>query len=167
MARPKGSKNKPKATKAVPKFVDNPPKITRTESLVKTMKQASQAEINKGGRPRKVLDYDTLDRLCAIQCTGEEIAAVLDMDYDTLNKALLREQGIGFSDYFQKKSGPGKASLRRRQFELAANGNTTMLVWLGKQYLGQTDKTDIAIDEDRVDKLDVLLSQFHDTNRKA
>lgn len=164
MGRPKGSKNTPKA---MPRFVDNPPKTTRTKALVKTMKQAEAKELNLGGRPRKTLDYDTLDRLCAIQCTGEEIASVLDMDYDTLNKALKREQGIGFTDYFQKKSGPGKASLRRRQFELAANGNTTMLVWLGKQYLGQSDKTDIAIDENRVDKLDDLLSQFHDTNSKA
>lgn len=139
MGRPKGSTNKPKEV----------------------------VEINKGGRPTKIIDYDVLDRLCAIQCTGEEIASVLGIDYDTLNKGLKREQGIGFTDYFIKKSGSGKASLRRRQFELAANGNPTMLVWLGKQYLGQSDKTDIMIDEDRVDKLDVLLNQFHDTQSKA
>ena len=28
----------------------------------------------------------------------------------------------------------------RQQFELASQGNTTMLIWLDKQYLGQTDK---------------------------
>lgn len=139
MARPKGSKN---------------------------IKQVNTT-VNKGGRPRIVLDYDTIDRLCAIQCTGEEIASVLSIDYDTLNNGLKHEKSLSFSEYFIKKSGGGKASLRRRQFELAANGNTTMLVWLGKQYLGQTDKTDIQIDEDRVDKLDVLLSQFNDTNSKA
>jgi len=126
-----------------------------------------QVEINKGGRPRIELDLNTIDKLCAIQCTGEEIASVLSIDYDTLNRRLKQETGFSFTEYFIKKSGSGKASLRRRQFELAANGNPTMLVWLGKQYLGQSDKTDIMIDEDRVDKLDILLNQFHDTQSKA
>lgn len=136
MARPKGSKNKPKPIE--------------------------DTTVNKGGRPRIELDFKTIDKLCAIQCTGEEIASVLDIDYDTLNRRLKQETGMSFTEYFIKKSGNGKASLRRRQFELAANGNVTMLVWLGKQYLSQSDKSDIMIDEDRVDKLDILLDQFHD-----
>lgn len=136
MARPKGSKNKPKPI----------------EDTI----------VNKGGRPRIELDFKTIDKLCAIQCTGEEIASVLDIDYDTLNRRLKQDTGMSFTEYFIKKSGNGKASLRRRQFELAANGNVTMLVWLGKQYLSQSDKSDIMIDEDRVDKLDILLDQFHD-----
>ena len=40
--------------------------------------------------------------------------------------------------------GDGLASLRRRQFKAAQDGNATMLIWLGKQYLGQTDKQDIT-----------------------
>jgi hypothetical protein len=150
MGRPKGSKNK----------------VTKTATPTPRVKNMVQA-VNKGGRPRTTQEYDTNDRLCAIQCTGEEIASVLGIDYDTLNSNIKHDKKLSFSEYFIKKSGGGKASLRRRQFELAANGNTTMLVWLGKQYLGQTDKTDIQIDEDRVDKLDVLLGQFHDTNSKA
>lgn len=34
-------------------------------------------------------------------------------------------------------------SLRRKQYEMAAGGNPTMLIWLGKQYLNQTDKNEI------------------------
>lgn len=136
MGRPKGSKN-------VPKIIED-------------------TTVNKGGRPRIELDYNTIDKLCAIQCTGEEIASVLNIDYDTLNRRIKQDTDMSFTEYFIKKAGNGKASLRRRQFELAANGNVTMLVWLGKQYLGQSDKSDIMIDEDRVDKLDILLDQFHD-----
>jgi hypothetical protein len=36
------------------------------------------------------------------------------------------------------------ASLRRKQFEAAMNGNTTILIWLGKQYLGQRDKREMS-----------------------
>lgn len=33
-------------------------------------------------------------------------------------------------------------SLRRQQIALAEKGNATMLIWLGKQLLGQSDKVD-------------------------
>ena len=34
--------------------------------------------------------------------------------------------------------------IRRKQIEAAADGNTQMLIWLGKQYLGQQDKQDVS-----------------------
>ena len=38
--------------------------------------------------------------------------------------------------------------LRKKQFEMAMDGNVQMLIWLGKQYLGQSDKpSDIKEDE--------------------
>ena len=97
-------------------------------------------EKNKGGRPRKQIDYRQLEELCRIQCTGEECAAVLGVDYDTLNTALKRDGHGGFSDWNKRNSGYGKASLRRLQWKSAQSGNVSMLIWLGKQYLGQSDK---------------------------
>ena len=95
-------------------------------------------------RPRKEIDYAVLDNMCAIQCTGEECAGVLNIDYDTLN-AVLKRAGHGcFSEYFAIKRGKGKISLRRAQFKTAVeNNNPTMLIWLGKQYLGQLDNKNI------------------------
>ena len=98
-------------------------------------------------KPKKI-DYGQLDKLCAIQCTGEECASILGMDYDTLNAALKRDGNKGFSDYFKTKSAFGKASLRRRQFKAAEDGNATMLVWLGKQWLGQLDRPSDAFEND-------------------
>ncbi len=90
-------------------------------------------------------------------CIGEECAAVLGCDYDTLNRRHHEDFGAaekadfenipfhladGFSDYYKKHSSAGKASLRRAQFLAAtrkANPNVTMLIWLGKNHLGQTD----------------------------
>ena len=102
---------------------------------------------NKGGRPRKEIDYPKLEALCKIQCTGEECASVLQIDYDTLNNALKRDGYGGFSDYLKNHSSSGKASLRRLQWKAAEALNTAMLIWLGKQYLGQTDKKD-AFDQE-------------------
>ena len=94
---------------------------------------------HNGPYPKKI-DYDALDKLCAIQCTGEECAAFLNMDYDTLNNRLKQDGNGGFSDYYQQKASSGKISLRRKQYSKAVNeGNPTMLIWLGKQWLGQKD----------------------------
>ena len=90
-------------------------------------------------RPLTEIDWDQVDKMCEIHCTGEEQASILGVDYDTLNAACKRDKGIGFSDYFKQKSSGGKMSLRRRQFTSAMDGNTTMLVWLGKNWLGQSD----------------------------
>ena len=99
--------------------------------------------------PKKVtIDYNTLKNLCKLQCTGEECAAVLEIDYDTLNSHLKKDKHGGFSDYFKKHSAGGRASLRRRQFKAADDGNVTMLIWLGKQYLAQTDRMEQKQDED-------------------
>jgi len=95
---------------------------------------------NKGGRPLKVIDYKKLDAMCAIHCTGEECAAILGMDYDTLNRTLKKDGHKGFAEYFKVKGANGKMSLRRKQFDHAMSGNATMLIWLGKQWLGQVDK---------------------------
>lgn len=91
-------------------------------------------------RPKIKIDFDMVKKLCAIQCTGQEIADVLDVSYDTLERRVKEVYQISFADYIKKHSANGKMSLRRKQHEVAMNGNTTMLVWLGKQYLGQTDK---------------------------
>lgn len=37
----------------------------------------------------------------------------------------------------------GKRSLRRTQFKAALEGNPQLLIWLGKQYLGQSDKSEV------------------------
>jgi hypothetical protein len=91
-------------------------------------------------RPLKEIDWEQVDEMCRIHCTGEEQAGILGIDYDTLNAACKRERGVGFSDYFKQKASGGKMSLRRRQFTAAMDGNSTMLVWLGKNWLGQADQ---------------------------
>jgi len=101
-------------------------------------------EKNKGGRPKYEIDYETLDGCCEIMCTAEEISNILDIDRDTLSAALKRDGHEGFSAYYKRKSSNGKRSLRRRQYQSAVDdGNTTMLIWLGKQCLDQVDKQEI------------------------
>lgn len=99
---------------------------------------------NKGGSPkgpRIKIDFDIVDNLCALHCTAAEIAAALDVGYNTLERRVKEETGEGLGDYIKKRSEKGKVSLRRAQWKTALTGNTTMLVWLGKQVLEQKDRT--------------------------
>lgn len=99
-------------------------------------------EKNKGGRPRIEINKKEFEKLCALQCTLEEMAGFLDCSEDTIERWCKREYKKGFAEVFRIKRGAGKISLRRSQFQLAAK-NPTMAIWLGKQYLGQRDKYDI------------------------
>lgn len=94
-------------------------------------------------RPRIEIDFKEVDKLCQLQCTAEEIAGFLNCSVDTLERRIKEEHGVGFADYFQQKRSGGKISLRRKQFQKAMEGNPTMLIWLGKQYLDQAEKQEL------------------------
>lgn len=90
-------------------------------------------------RPRKEIDQKQFEGLCALQCTKDEICGFFEITDKTLESWCKRTYNQGFSDTFKEKRGKGKISLRRAQFQLAQK-NANMAIWLGKQYLGQTDK---------------------------
>ena len=86
----------------------------------------------------KQIDKVQFEKLCALQCTEEEICGFLDVTDKTLEKWCQKEYKAHFSEVFRQKRGVGKVSLRRSQWRLAEK-NANMAIWLGKQYLGQKD----------------------------
>ncbi len=95
---------------------------------------------NKGGRPKKDIDFDELQKLCNMHCTQDEICDFFDVDDKTLTARLTEAGYDGFSDFYKKHLGVGKISIRRMQWASAKKGSVAMQVWLGKQYLGQREK---------------------------
>lgn len=75
-----------------------------------------------------------VEGLAHIHCTEAEIASILGVSEKTLRSR------PGFLPAYRKAREGGKMSLRREQFKKAEAGNTTMLIWLGKQHLGQSDQ---------------------------
>jgi hypothetical protein len=104
------------------------------------------------GRPRIEIDFKEFDKLCGLQCTLEEIAGWFNCSVDTIENRVKEVHGVTFSEYYSQKRSSGKISLRRKQYEAAMAGNTALLIWLGKQYLGQSDKQEQSINHN-VDKL--------------
>ena len=121
------------------------------------------------GRPKKNIDYEMVEKLASIMATQEEIASFLDISVRTL----LRDEH--FCHIYKKGLEGGKMSLRRQQFKLSET-NPTMAIWLGKQYLNQTDKQDIRmenkvelkeISNEQLDKIEKILVGKNDTDSNA
>jgi len=91
------------------------------------------------------IDWIQFDKLCHIQCTAREIAAWFDTSVDTIERRVKAEHGVKFAEYYAEKKKKGLISLRRLQYQAAEKGSNAMLIWLGKQYLGQKDKTETEI----------------------
>lgn len=107
-----------------------------------------------GGRPRKTLTkagWDLVVTLSQYMVTDEEIACALsgdsneDDDYITVDTLCNEYNGATFSEKKAKGKCKGKTSLRSWQWASARNGNVTMQIYLGKNYLGQSDRAEIEV----------------------
>ena len=82
-------------------------------------------------RPKKEINETLVLKLARIGCTVEEIASMCGC-----GKSLIEQR---FQAAVKKGREGFKTSLRRQQFLAAKKGSIPMLIWLGKQYLGQSE----------------------------
>lgn len=87
-------------------------------------------------RPLKPIDPKQVELLAGCGCTIDEIAAKLDCSATTIETRFHAE--------YKKGKEAGRSSLRGKQFERAMKGSDVMLIWLGKQLLGQRDKLELT-----------------------
>ena len=112
---------------------------------------------NGGGRPRfKFSDKLSLVRkLASIQCTDEEIAAGIGCSQDTLARGRKREPDLDAAILEGRAN--GRMSLRRAQYQKAMDGNPAMLIWLGKQVLGQRERADLEDMDEMPEAIEVRV----------
>ena len=92
------------------------------------------------GRPKKYnLDTKQIEQLASFGCTNTEIASFFDVGEHIIRKS--------YAENIAKGRDSGKIRLRQYQWASAKKGNVAMLIWLGKQMLGQTDKQEITTTE--------------------
>lgn len=107
-------------------------------------------------RPQKELDTEQFEKLCALQCTEEEICGWFSITDKTLDAWCKRTYGRSYSEVYAEKRGLGKISLRRMQWHLAEK-NASMAIFLGKNYLGQKDSVEYE-DRESIARLDAILN---------
>lgn len=78
-----------------------------------------------------------LEKLAAMQCTDEEIAGWFGVSTRTIER---RRKSRVFAETMERGKAKGRISMRRAQLRVLEDGNATMGIWLGKQYLGQSDE---------------------------
>ena len=111
----------------------------------KNIGENKEKKPNKGGRPKKTLDnpvftgWEQLDAMI-VWANQEYCAEKLGMSIDTLAHIIKERTGLSFPEYKHQKQEPMRINLLKKQYDIAMSGNVTMCIWLGKQYLGQSEK---------------------------
>ncbi len=103
--------------------------------MKKTRKKAVKPK--KTGRPKKEIDARQVVKLARINCSYAEMAAVLDCSASTLKRR--------FGPAIKRGRELGTSSLKRKQYIVAMRGHVGMLIWLGKNMLGQTDRQVLTV----------------------
>lgn len=87
------------------------------------------------GRPKKQFsekDIEQIKVLARCHCPDSEIAAFMECGEMTIRRH--------FGTLLKEWREAGKSNIRAKQYQLAMQGDKTMLIWLGKQILGQSEK---------------------------
>lgn len=110
----------------------------------------------KTGRPKAEINFNLVDKYLQAQCSGAGIADLIGVHPDTLYRAVEDRFKVTFSAYSQQKRQSGKEILRKKLFDLALSGNVTAGIWLSKNYLGFTDKSDVNIELTRLSEDELI-----------
>lgn len=87
----------------------------------------------------------------------EYCAEQLSVSVDTMCRRIKEKFGQTFAEYRDKKRASMKTALFKKQYDIAMAGNVTMLIWLGKNYLGQTDKQETTLEAGKTITLNYSL----------
>jgi hypothetical protein len=104
-------------------------------------------------RPKAIIDWEKVGKMFEAGAKVRGVCAQLGINEDTIAKRCRTDLNMDLAEFRQEKKAKGDQLLEQTQFQTAVGykdpkgnwqpPNTTMLIWLGKQRLGQTDKTDV------------------------
>ena len=103
----------------------------------KDTKAVPKKKKRKAGRPRIDINPEEVGKLARLGATNIEIAGFFGCSDDTITR--------NFADNLVKGRASRKIRLRQIQWRAAENGNITMLIFLGKSELHQTDRSEITM----------------------
>ena len=131
----------------------------KTKKVVKT-------KAKKNGRPETPIDWKQVENLLMAGCLGTEVAASIGISEDTLYRRVVKELKYeSFTAYSAEFKQKGDSLLKAKQFESAIKDkNIPMQIWLGKQRLGQKDKTDLEVNSVSKVHIEVPKKPDNDNN---
>lgn len=107
------------------------------------MAKEKKTKKNPVGRPNFDINWDEVGKYLEAGSPGTAIAQMNGIAPKTLYERCLKEHGVNFQEFSRQKRCKGDEGLRAKQYAEAMRGDRGMLIWLGKQRLGQKDKHDV------------------------
>jgi hypothetical protein len=114
------------------------------------------------GRPRKEIDWNLLDSLITLSaqlnfCAERQLVEwkeevnhqTIKACREVLERRIKERFNLTFTEYREQKKEPLRLKLRQKQIDMALAGNVALLIWLGKNELGQKDKQEISTEDDK------------------
>ena len=104
----------------------------------------------KMGRPKFIIDDKMFDTAIQLPLIKSDICSLVgNCSEDTLERYCKQRFGLRFAELQEQKRQNFRKNILGKQYELAMKGDRVMLIWLGKQYLGQKDKQEISGDAEQ------------------
>ena len=94
------------------------------------MAQGKKAEFTPGD----------LEKLAILSPSVEEVAAVFEVSKRTVQRYLKKRD---YAEAYERGKGKRRVSIKRAQYQTAMKGHCGMLIWLGKNELGQSDEPEL------------------------
>jgi AraC-like DNA-binding protein len=116
-------------------------------------------------RPEIPINWNKVEELLMAGAPGTEVAAFLGMHPNTFYRRVEEKFNTSFSDYSAQKKSIGEVLLRLQQFNKALGntqkGDNTLLIFLGKQRLGQRENpNDKVAPEEIIKAFNELMKQI-------
>ena len=113
-------------------------------------------------RPPKKINWDIVLRKMEAGLKAKQIYDELRINEDTFYDNFKKEFGHSFSDYSGNLHSVGKGNIQYKQYIKALEGNTQMLILLGREWLDQDKlKSDVPPLSDKVDEENRQMSENH------
>lgn len=104
----------------------------------------------KMGRPKFIIDDKMFDTAIQLPLIKSDICSLVgNCSEDTLERYCKQRFGLRFAELQEQKRQNFRKNILGKQYELAMKGDRVMLIWLGKQYLGQREKQEIVGDAEQ------------------
>lgn len=116
--------------------------------------------MGEAGPPRKEFDSKTVETFGYYNGTAAAMAARFECSVSTIEHRMADKDGEFYKSYSKGRDDLNK-KLYQKQVDVALAGNVTMLIWLGKQHMGQMEPKDrLTIEEIEIIKKEI--SQLRD-----
>jgi len=125
----------------------------------------TEETVDLGGRPKANIDWKKIEELLIAGCSAPEIAGYFGCSDRTLYARCETDLGIKYSEFSQEKRSKGEALIRAHQYAkalgLTDKGDNTLLIWLGKNRLKQSESpVDTAIAEKTLENYEAVMNQL-------